>query len=86
MFYIHPAVQTARLKVLDNNFPGLQGFADGRLWTEEWYQFGPEMSTDLKYVLSVDESSYDPKVQWGQKKAEGWINRKTKNDLADFIV
>jgi type 1 glutamine amidotransferase len=71
MFYIHPSIQTARLKILDNKFPGLQGFADGKLWTDEWYQFGPEKTSDLNYVLSVDESSYNPKVQWGEKKAEG---------------
>ena len=71
MFVIHPVVQTARLKVLDNKFPGLQGFADGRLWTDEWYQFGPEKVADLSYVLAVDETSYNPKVQWGAKKGEG---------------
>src|SRR5436190_5701861 len=71
MFFIHPAVQTARLKIIDNSFPGLQGFANERLWTDEWYQFGAEMATDLKYVLSVDESRYNPKVQWWEKKGEG---------------
>ncbi|MDQ3278914.1 MAG: ThuA domain-containing protein, partial [Bacteroidota bacterium] len=33
MFRIHPAVQTAKLQVLDASFPGLEGFANGRLWT-----------------------------------------------------
>ena len=32
MFHIHPTVQTAKLKILDATFPGLQGFADGKLW------------------------------------------------------
>ena len=71
MFYIHPAIQTAKLKVLDNGFPGLQGFADGKLWTDEEYQFGPEKVSDLHYILGVDEKSYNPKVDWGAKKAEG---------------
>ena len=71
MFYIHPAVQSAKLKVLDPQFPGLQGFANGRIWTDEWYQFGPEMVPDLHYVLGVDETTYNPKVDWGAKKAEG---------------
>lgn len=71
MFFIHPAIQTARLKIIDNTFPGLQGFANDRLWTDEWYQFGPDKATDLKTVLSVDESSYNPKADWGQKKGEG---------------
>lgn len=71
MFHIHPAVQTARLKVIDSKFPGLQGFADGKLWTDEWYEFGPEKTAGLNYILGVDESTYNAKVQWGEKKAEG---------------
>jgi type 1 glutamine amidotransferase len=71
MFNIHPAVQTARLKILDNKFPGLQGFENGKLWTDEWYDFSPEKIQGLNYVLAVDESSYNPKVQWGQKKSDG---------------
>lgn len=70
MFYIHPVIQTAKLKVLDPTFPGLQGM-DGKLWTDEWYQFGPENVTDLHYVLGVDESTYNPKVDWGAKKTTG---------------
>ncbi len=70
MFYIHPIIQTAKLKVLDPAFPGLQGL-DGKLWTDEWYQFGPEKVSDLHYVLGVDESTYNPKADWGAKKALG---------------
>ena len=71
MFYIHPVIQTAKLQVLDPAFPGLQGFADGKLWTDEWYQFSPEKATDLHYILGVDETTYNPKADWGAKKAEG---------------
>jgi uncharacterized protein len=71
MFHIHPAVQTAKLVVLDDKFPGLQGFANGRLWTEEWYEFGPETIPGLHYVLGVDESTYNPKADWGAKKGQG---------------
>jgi uncharacterized protein len=71
MFYIHPAIQTARLNIVDNTFPGLEGFAGNKLWTDEWYEFGPEKTPGLKYILAVDEASYDPKVQWGEKKAVG---------------
>jgi type 1 glutamine amidotransferase len=71
MFKIHPAVQTAKLKILDAGFPGLDGFTGGKLWTDEWYEFGPEKSSDLKYILSVDESTYNAKVQWGENKGEG---------------
>lgn len=71
MFYIHPAIQTAKLKVLDPKFPGLQDFANGKLWTDEWYQFGPENVPDLHYILGVDETSYNPKIDWGAKKTDG---------------
>ncbi len=71
MFKIHPAVQTAKLKVLDASFPGLNGFAGGKLWTDEWYEFGPEKSSGLQYILSVDESTYNANVQWGEKKGQG---------------
>jgi type 1 glutamine amidotransferase len=71
MFYIHPAIQTAKLKVLDSKFPGLQGFADGKLWTDEWYTFDKENVSDLNYILGVDETTYNPKVNWGAKKSDG---------------
>ena len=71
MFHIHPAIQTAQLNIIDDTFPGLQGFANHKLWTDEWYEFGPEKITGLQYVLSVDESSYNPKVQWGAKIGNG---------------
>lgn len=71
MFNIHPAIQTARVNILDTSFSGLNGFSGNKWWTEEWYDFGPEKITGLKYILAVDESSYNPKVQWGEKKSDG---------------
>jgi len=71
MFYIHPAVQTAKLQVIDSSFPGLLGFSQGKLWTDEWYQFSEEKVRDLHYILAVDENSYDAKANWGAKKGEG---------------
>jgi uncharacterized protein len=71
MFKIHPVIQTARLNVVDEKFPGLQGFANNKLWTDEWYEFGPEKISDLKYILAVDESTYNAKVQWGENKGVG---------------
>lgn len=71
MFHIHPAIQTARVDIVDASFPGLQGFTGGKLWTDEWYEFGPEKINDLNYILSIDETSYNAKVSWGAKKGEG---------------
>jgi type 1 glutamine amidotransferase len=73
MFRIHPVVQTARLKVFDNGFPGTREL-DGRQWTDEWYEFGPEKVGGLHYVLGVDETTYNPNVQWGEKKGNGMGN------------
>ncbi len=71
MFYVHPVIQTAKLNILDATFPGLQGFANNKLWTDEWYEFGPEKTTGLNYILAVDESTYNPKADWGTKKTTG---------------
>jgi type 1 glutamine amidotransferase len=75
MFEIHPVIQTARVNVVDPNFPGLQGFTGNKIWTDEWYEFGPEKVSDLKYLLTVDESTYNPKAEWGKnKKGNGMGN------------
>ena len=64
MFYIHPAQQTAKLKIINHNFPGLEHFPDTLLWTDEWYEFGEEKVTDLNYLITVDENSFNPIVTW----------------------
>lgn len=71
MFHIHPAVQTAKMQVLDLTFPGLQGFEHGKLWTDEWYEFSDAKTTDLHNILAVDETTYNPKADWGAKKGVG---------------
>ncbi len=71
MFHIHPTIQTAQLNILDSTFPGLQGFANNMLWTDEWYEFGPEKTTGLNYVLAINESTYNPKADWVRVKGEG---------------
>lgn len=60
MFVTHPRVQTAKVFSLDNSFPGLQGFTNNILWTDEWYEFTPEKISGLNYLLGVDEESYSP--------------------------
>jgi uncharacterized protein len=71
MFKIHPPTQTAYLKVENSNFPGMERFPKKLLWTDEWYEFGELKATDLTYLVSVDEKSYNTKVQWGTVKGEG---------------
>jgi len=71
MFHIHPAVQTATLKVEERDFPGMDRFAKRFLFTDEWYEFGPPTSNNLKFLLSIDEKTYKPAANWGFKKGEG---------------
>src|SRR6202140_2955834 len=52
MFHIHPVIQTARLNIIDPNFPGLQGFTGNKLWTDEWYEFGEEKIQGLNYIMT----------------------------------
>ncbi|RTL59460.1 MAG: ThuA domain-containing protein [Sphingobacteriales bacterium] len=71
MFHIHPSIQTARLQVLNSSFPGMTSFTNNQLWTEEWYEFGPEKISGLNYLMAVDEKSYNPVTNWGVKKGNG---------------
>ncbi len=71
MFKIHPQQQTAYLKVEDGNFPGMERFPKKLLWTDEWYEYGERKATDLHFLLSVDEKSYDPNVKWGENVGKG---------------
>jgi type 1 glutamine amidotransferase len=70
-FHIHPANQTAELQVLNRKFPGLERMPDRFLWTDEYYEFGPEHIKGLNYILAVDEKTYDPSANWGVKSSKG---------------
>ncbi len=74
MFKIHPQQQTAYLKVENNNFPGMERFPSKLLWTDEWYEFSARKSEDLKFLLSVDEKSYNPYTKWGDNEGKGMGN------------
>lgn len=71
MFKIHPKIQTAKLRTVNQNFPGMETTPDSRIWTDEWYQYQEEMSDDLNYLITVDEKTFDPKVKWGDNIGEG---------------
>jgi type 1 glutamine amidotransferase len=71
MFKIHPQNQTAYLKVENSNFPGMERFPPKLLWTDEWYEFSARKSDDLKFLLSVDEKSYNPNAKWGDNEGKG---------------
>ena len=56
MFHIHPAVQTATIKVEDANFPGMDRFPKRFLATEEWYEYDAARS---KAALSTQRGRED---------------------------
>lgn len=70
-FHIHPLIQTAELSVMSREFPGLERMPDRFLWTDEWYEFGEEKIDTLNYILSVDESTFDPVAKWDDKSGKG---------------
>lgn len=70
-FHVHPEIQTAKIDVIDKNFPGLELMPKRFLWTEEWYEFGTERTKGLNYILAVDEKTYDPAADWGKVKGTG---------------
>ncbi|MBU3020728.1 ThuA domain-containing protein [Aestuariibacter sp. A3R04] len=70
-FVIHPPVQTAQIRILDADFPGMHGFTDGQIWTDEWYEFSPPHVSDLNYLITVDESTYNTKADWGNVTGNG---------------
>ena len=63
MFLRHPAIQTAMVNVENRDFPGMERFASRFLTTEEWYEFDASRSPGLRYLLSVDESTYEQSAQ-----------------------
>lgn len=70
-FHIHPPIQTAELEVIDRNFPGLERMPDKFWWTDEYYEFGAERIDTLNYILSIDESTYNPVADWGRVAGKG---------------
>ena len=73
MFHNHPAIQTARLNILDTSFPGLtRVLQEINYGPTNGMNSGPEKKiSGLNYILAVDESSYNPKADWGEKKGVG---------------
>ena len=71
MFHIHPAIQTAELSVIDREFPGQERMPDRFWFTDEYYEFGEETVSGLNYLLTIDERTYDPVTDWGEKSGTG---------------
>lgn len=70
-FTIHPEIQTAEINIIDKNFPATYHLPEKMIWTDEWYEFGPELTDNLNYLITVDEKTYNPKADWEDKKGAG---------------
>lgn len=70
-FVIHPPIQTARVHVIDDHFPGIESMPSSFLWTDEYYEFSKAASENLQYLLRVDESTYSAVAQQGDFKTNG---------------
>lgn len=66
-FVIHPVIQSAVVEVRDRSFPGLERMPASFWWTDEWYEYSEEKIDGLNYLLTVDESTFDPRVDWGER-------------------
>ncbi|MEM1413144.1 MAG: ThuA domain-containing protein [Pseudomonadota bacterium] len=66
-FVIHPEIQSARLELRSRDFPGLERMPDSFWWTDEWYEFTEAKVEGLNYLLTVDETTFDPRVDWGAR-------------------
>lgn len=71
MFKTHPKIESAKISLTDNSFPGLEGHPENRWWTDEWYEFQEEKVDDLNYLITVDESTYDVTDDWGKGVSHG---------------
>lgn len=79
MFHIHPLIQTAKLKIIDHNFLGLEDFSNTLLWSDEWYVLGEEKSINLNYLMTVDEGTYNPVVTWKNRDPDANGNMLDRN-------
>ena len=70
-FKVHPEIQTAVMNVVDKNFPATLHLPEKWLWTDEWYQFEDPLIDNLKVLITVDESTYDPRVKSNTVQTDG---------------
>lgn len=71
MFKTHPKIESAKITIQDNSFPGLERHPETRWWTDEWYEFHEEKVEGLNYLVTVDEGTYDFTDDWGRGVSHG---------------
>jgi len=56
-FLSHPAIQEAKLTVVDKSHPSTKHLPDTWIRKDEWYNFS-KLNPDVKVLIKIDESSY----------------------------
>lgn len=72
-FMHHPAQQTARLEVLDQNHPATYHLGSKWLWTDEWYAF-KNFNEDVHILIQLDETSYEAGSRGGKPMGMGEVH------------
>ncbi|SHO61461.1 ThuA domain-containing protein [Algoriphagus zhangzhouensis] len=72
-FLTHPAQQTLRLEVVDQNHPATWHLPKNWLWYDELYEFR-EINPDIKVLIKADESTYKPAKGNGDNHPMAWYH------------
>ncbi len=72
-FLAHPAQQTLRLEVVDQDHPATWHLPSSWLWTDELYEFR-NINPDLNVLLKADESTYKVAKGNGDNHPMAWYH------------
>lgn len=72
-FLAHPAQQTLRLEVVDQNHPATWHLPKNWMWTDELYEY-KDINEDLNVLLNADESTYNVAVGNGETHPMAWYH------------
>ncbi|MFC3879085.1 ThuA domain-containing protein [Algoriphagus namhaensis] len=72
-FLAHPAQQTLRLEVVDDNHPSTWHLPKNWMWTDELYEYR-NINPDLNILLNADESTYKVAKGNGENHPMAWYH------------
>ncbi|MBD8488083.1 ThuA domain-containing protein [Echinicola sp. CAU 1574] len=72
-FKHHPAQQTVKIDVVDQDHPSTYHLAKKWLWTDELYEY-QNFNEDVHILLQLDENTYDTGARNGKKMGMGAVH------------
>lgn len=72
-FLAHPAQQTLRLEVVDQNHPSTWHLPKNWMWTDELYEY-KDINPDLNVLIKADESTYKVSKGNGDNHPMAWYH------------